>query len=95
MQILLVIATVAVITLLIWILQHIKIQSKRQWVSSAHSSDDRLPQPNTLGSTLLNLVLTQMMQSQQDHHQRDLEQFWTAQDPSNDFASFSDNTWDM
>jgi hypothetical protein len=68
---------------------------KRQSKVSADWENVHQPQPNALGPALLNLVLTQMMQSQQDHHQRDLDQFWTAQEPGNDFASFSDNSWDM
>lgn len=95
MKILLVIASVVLITLFIWILQHVKVHPRHRWLSNSRTSDDDLPQPNALGPALLNLVLTQMMQSQQDHQQRGIEQFWTAQEPGNDFASFSDNSWDM
>jgi hypothetical protein len=94
---LIVITVLVVGVLIVWLLLRIKVQPKRQWISNSYADWEQIsqPQPNALGPALLNLVLTQMMQSQQEDHQRDIEQFWTAQEPGNDFASFSDNSWDM
>jgi hypothetical protein len=88
--------TLTVIALVVWLPLQSRTYRKQQWKSDVNSgSEDPQPQSNALVPAMLNLVVTQMMQSQQDHHEQDLEHFWIAQETINDTPAVPDSTWDM
>ncbi len=102
MQIFLILAlligiALAVVVFLSWLLLRSKTQAKRRWNSDTDADWDHFPQlqSNTLLPVLLNMFMSQMLQIQQDQHQQEVEQFWMAQEPTNDIPAFSESNWDL
>ncbi len=101
---LVIIATLAAVIVIAWLVLRAKAQPKRHWTRTNNGGWDQFdllsksqPQTNALVEALMTRLLYEMSQHQQ--HQ-DVEQFWMNEpamlnDTFNDTPSFPDNTWDM
>jgi hypothetical protein len=93
---LVIVAILAAVVFITWLLLRVKSQPKRRWVSRSNDDWPETPSPqaNALLPTLLSMLTYQMMQNQQQLNQ-ETEQFWMMNEPANDIPAFPDNTWDM
>ncbi|MCX6067887.1 MAG: hypothetical protein NT121_19380, partial [Chloroflexi bacterium] len=71
--------------------------NKAKWQPGQNADWDHFPQlqSNAVLPAWLNIFMSQMMQIQQDQHQQEVEQFWIAQEPTNDLPTFSESNWDL
>ena len=96
---LVIVAVLAAVVVIAWLLLRTKSQPRRQWVSGPNANWGQVHQPpaNVLLPALLSMMLYQMMQSQ-EQHQQETEQFWMMNEPTHDMdvSTLSDNsTWDF
>ena len=101
---LVIIASLAAVIVIAWLVLRAKAQPKRHWTANRNGGWDQFDllsksqsQTNALVEALMTRLLYEMSQHQQ--HQ-DVEQFWMNEptmlnDSLNDTPSFPDNTWDM
>jgi hypothetical protein len=94
---LLIIAGLAAVVVIAWLILRAKSQPRRQWSPSRNGGWDQFqqPNPNALVPALMTLLLYEMTQ----HQQHDAEQTWLNEpamnNTLNDLPAFPDNTWDM
>ncbi|MCX6067200.1 MAG: hypothetical protein NT121_15840 [Chloroflexi bacterium] len=95
--VLIVSAVLAEAVLVRWLRLHPKAPSKRRRGTGANANWEDFPQAesNALLPTLLNMFMSQMMQSQQDQHQHESEQLWMMQESVDNHPTVSDHTWDF
>ncbi len=94
---LVIVAIVVVVVLLTQVYLHSAVQPKRHRMASTNTDWEDLPksQTNAMLPALVTMLAYQLMQSQQEQHQHEAEQFWMTHEPANDSPTFSDTTWDL
>lgn len=102
---LVIIASLAAVIVIAWLVLRAKSQPKRQWTRTGNGGWDQFdllsksqPQANALVQALMTQLLYEMTQHQQ--HASRAEQIWMndpamMNDTLNDSPSFPDNTWEM
>ena len=96
---LVIIATLAAVIVIAWLVLRAKSQPKRHWTANRNGSWDQFHQPRT--NALVEALMTQLLYEMSQHQQhQDVDQFWMNEpamlnDTFNDTPSFPDNTWDM
>jgi len=90
---LVVLAALAAVVAIAWLLMRAKIHPQRRWVSGPNANWGQSPQPKADAAlpALLTMMLYQMMQNQQ----QETEQLWMMSEPANDIPALPDSTWDF
>ncbi len=96
---LVIIAGLAAVVVIAWLVLRAKAQPNRHWTSNRNGGWDQFQQPRT--NALVEALMTQLLYEMSQHQQhQDVEQLWMNEpamlnDTLNDTPSFPDNTWDM
>ena len=96
---LVIIAGLAAVVVIAWLVLRAKSQPKRHWTTNHNGGWDQFQQPRT--NALVEALMTRLLYEMSQHQQhQDVEQFWMNEptmlnDTFNDTPSFPDNTWDM
>ncbi len=91
---LVIVAALAAVIVIAWLLLRAKPQPNRQWVSGPNANWGQIapPQASALLPAMLTMMLYQTMKSQPP---QETEPFWLLNEPANDDPAFPDNLWEL